>query len=77
MPDADLRKRIWRALGGPGMLLAGGAVAGLWRATKRGSRLVVDVEPVGRLGKAKGRGRGRGERLAPFRGATTVSVTWG
>ena len=78
VPDAAVRKRIWTALGGPGLVLAGGAVAGLWRAAKRGPRLTVAVEPLGRMGKARRVAvEGEAERLAPVRGATTVTVTWG
>ena len=48
VPDPELRKRIWGALGGPGIVLADGQVAGLWRPAKKGKKLVVTVEPTGR-----------------------------
>ncbi len=47
--DPELRKRIWTAIGGPGTVLVAGEVAGLWRSAKKGRKLVVTVEPLGKL----------------------------
>ena len=52
--DEAARKRIWAMLGGAGMVLADGEVAGLWRPAKKGKRLVVTVEPLGRSLKRHG-----------------------
>lgn len=41
--DADHRKELFRAVGGPGALLVDGAVTGTWRAKTTGSRLAVSV----------------------------------
>ena len=76
VPDAAARKRIWAMLGGAGMVLAGGEVAGTWRPAKKGKRLVVTVEP---LSPAALRGRdealaAEAERLAPFRGADVAEL---
>ncbi|WP_202637913.1 winged helix DNA-binding domain-containing protein [Bailinhaonella thermotolerans] len=46
VPDAGLRKRIWRASGNPGVVLVAGEVRALWRPKKTGRRLAVTVEPV-------------------------------
>jgi hypothetical protein len=43
-PDPALRKRIFVAVGRPGIVLHDGALAGLWRARKRGDVLDVTVE---------------------------------
>jgi hypothetical protein len=70
VPDADLRKRIWAALGGPGFALLDGEVAALWRPQKKGKRLVVALEPLRRLTAAETDALGaEAERIAPFRGA--------
>lgn len=70
--DPAVRKRIWTALGGPGTVLVGGEVAGLWRAAKKGKRLLVTVEPLGDLARrAKHELAAEAERMAPFRGADT------
>jgi hypothetical protein len=72
VPDAALRKRIWRVLGGPGTVLAGGEVAGVWRAAKKGRKLVVTVEPLDELAaSARDELAAEAARIAPFRGAET------
>jgi hypothetical protein len=76
--DAALRKRIWTALGGPGTLLVDGELAGLWRPVKKGKRLVVAVEQLGRVGaEAKEALAAEAERIAPFRGAERAELQIG
>jgi hypothetical protein len=76
VPDAAVRKRIWTSLGGPGMALVDGEVAGLWRPRKKASKLVVELEPLRAL-KARERVAlaEEAERLAPFRGAETAELS--
>ena len=62
VPDEAVRKRIWRSLGGPGMALVDGEVAGLWRPRKKGKRLVVELEPLRKLTRRRARGAGRRSR---------------
>jgi Winged helix DNA-binding domain len=76
--DPEVRKRIWTSIGGPGTVLADGEAAGLWRAAKKGRKLVVTVEPVGRLeAAAKDELAAEAERIAPFRGADTAETKIG
>jgi Winged helix DNA-binding domain len=78
IPDEAVRKRVWKMLGGPGTVLAGGEVVALWRPKKHGKRLVVNVEPLSRLTKpAKDGIEAEAARLAPYRGAETGEVAWG
>jgi hypothetical protein len=49
VPDAELRKRAFRPVASPGVVLQDGHVAGLWRARARGKRLAIDVEQIGRI----------------------------
>lgn len=78
VPDAAVRKRIWRPIGGPGMILVDGEIAGLWRATKKGSKLAISVEILGRLTKtAKAAVADEAARVAPFRGASSAELEWG
>jgi hypothetical protein len=74
-PDPAHRKALWPVLGRPGAVLAGGAVAGLWRPRKAGSSLTVAVElwasPTAALRKAV---EEQAERLAAFRGVTLKAV---
>ena len=73
--DPEVRKRIWTAIGGPGTVLVDGGVAGLWRSAKKGRKLVVTVEPLGKLtAAAKDELREETERIAPFRGAETAEL---
>jgi hypothetical protein len=75
VPDPVLRKRIWTALGGPGIVLVAGEVAGLWRPVKKGKRLLVTVESLGDLAApAKDELAAEVERTAPFRGADTGAL---
>jgi hypothetical protein len=46
-PDPALRKRIFVAVGRPGIVLHDGTLAGLWRARKRGDVLDVMVQWLG------------------------------
>jgi hypothetical protein len=75
VPDEATRKRIWVSLGGPGMALVDGEVAGLWRPRKKGGRLVVELEPLRALtGDEREALAAEAERLAPFRGADTAEL---
>jgi hypothetical protein len=49
VPDAELRKRAFRTVASPGVVLQDGQVAGLWRARARGKRLELEVEQVARI----------------------------
>jgi hypothetical protein len=69
--DPQVRKRIWTSLGGAGMVLADGAIAGTWRPAKKGRRLVVTVDATG-VGDDEL--AAEAERLAPFRGAQTAEI---
>jgi Winged helix DNA-binding domain len=72
VPEPGVRKRIWTALGGPGTVLVGGEVAALWRPAKKGRKLVVTVEPTGKLpSAAREELAAEVERIAPFRGGDT------
>ncbi|MDA2815253.1 winged helix DNA-binding domain-containing protein [Nocardiopsis sp. RSe5-2] len=47
VPDPVLRRRVWRAAGTPGTVLARGEIAGVWRRRTRGGRLDIEVAPFG------------------------------
>ena len=75
IPDPDVRKRIWTSLGGPGTVLVDGAIAGTWRPAKKGGKLLIAVEPLGRLtAAAKEELAAEAARIAPFRGAETADL---
>jgi hypothetical protein len=78
VPDAALGRRIWTSIGGPGTVLVDGEVAGLWRSNRKGNRLLVTVEPSGKLrAAARDELAAEVERLAPFRGAESGQLRMG
>jgi hypothetical protein len=75
LPDPALRRRLWRPVGGPGLLLLDGHPAATWRSQVRRGRLRVTVEPFGSLpAAARAAAEAEAQRLAPFRGATTAEL---
>ncbi len=73
--DGARRKQLWRTLGRPGAVLAGGELAGLWRPRKAGRALTVTVEPWGRVTAAvRGAVQEQAERLAASRGVALKAV---
>jgi hypothetical protein len=72
VPDQELRGRVFRPTGSPGVVLRDGELAGLWRARKKGKRLEVEVEELAALDLEAV--RSEAERIAPLRGCTDVAV---
>jgi hypothetical protein len=72
LPDPALRKKVWAAIGGAGIVLVDGSPAALWRARKQGKRLELSVDPFGKVPKRAL--QAEAERLAPHRGCTSVAV---
>jgi hypothetical protein len=72
LPDPALRKKVWVAVGGAGIVLVDGSPAALWRARKHGKRLELTVEAFGKVPKRAL--HLQAERLAPHRGCTSVEV---
>jgi hypothetical protein len=67
VPDEAARKDLWRTLGRPGAVLAGGEVVGTWRPRSQGTRLRLAVTMWDGSGLPDGVAE-QGERLAVFRG---------
>ena len=72
VPDAALRKRVFRPVASPGVVLQDGEVGGLWRARGRGARLELEVEPLGRIDREAL--AAEAERVAELRGAREVRL---
>ena len=51
-PQPANRKKVYRTLGGPGVVLHEANPVGTWRGAAKGKRYEVTVEPFGRLSKA-------------------------
>jgi hypothetical protein len=74
--DPAVRRRVWQAINGPGIVLADGAPVALWRGRRRGRRLDVELEPLGRLTRRRLAAiEDEAERAAAHRGAATARVT--
>ena len=50
--DPELRKRLFRPVASPGVVLRDGRLAGLWRARAKGRKAEITVEKLGRLARA-------------------------
>jgi len=77
LPDPALHRRVWKALGNPGVVLADGHIVGLWRPRKTGKRLVVTVEtfaPVSNQTRAEI--EAEAALLAPYRNCTSARVAY-
>jgi hypothetical protein len=63
-----LRKRLFRPVGSPGAVLSDGRLAGIWRATAKGRKLELTVEPLARLPRSELEREAR--HVAKLRGAS-------
>jgi hypothetical protein len=52
VPGQAHRKDLWRVLGNPGAVLAGGEIAGSWRAKSTAKKTTITVSPYARLDNA-------------------------
>jgi hypothetical protein len=71
-PDPELRKRLFRPVASPGVVLRDGRLAGLWRAKAKGRKVELTVEALGRLPRSELEEEGR--RVAELRGAAEAVV---
>jgi Winged helix DNA-binding domain len=72
VPDAELRKRTFRAVASPGVVLQDGQFAGLWRARARGKRLEVTVEQLAAIDRDAL--ETEADRVARLRGADGAAI---
>jgi hypothetical protein len=50
-PEAELRKRLFRPVASPGVVLSNGRLAGLWRVKARGTKTEITVEKLARVAR--------------------------
>ncbi|MFB6892913.1 DNA glycosylase AlkZ-like family protein [Kitasatospora sp. NPDC056327] len=75
VPDKAREKEIWRAIGGPGAVLAGAELVGVWRAKAAGRRLDLTVTPFAPLSAAVTKALGaEAATVASARGAADVAL---
>lgn len=71
-PDSALRKRLFRPVASPGVVLRDGSLAGLWRVKAKGKGAEIAVEKLGRLPRADL--EAEAQRVAELRGAAEVRL---
>ena len=77
LPDRELRARVRRPIGNPGVVLVDGDLAGLWRPAKKGRRLVLTVEPVTPAARRAAEAiEAEAALVAPHRGCGVAEVKW-
>ncbi|MFD4196145.1 DNA glycosylase AlkZ-like family protein [Amycolatopsis thermoflava] len=79
VPDRARQKEVWKILGNPGALLAGGEVAGVWRTKGSGrKRLDFTITAFDPLPPATRKAaEEEAERVARARGFADLRVSWG
>jgi hypothetical protein len=50
-PEAELRKRLFRPVASPGVVLSNGRLAGLWRVKAKGKKTEITVEKLARVAR--------------------------
>ena len=77
MPDKALHRRVWKAIGNPGVVLADGEVIGLWRPKKAGKRLQLTVEALASVSRrVRTAIEAEAALLAPRRGCTAAEIAF-
>jgi hypothetical protein len=77
VPDKVHHKEIWKVLGNPGVVLAGGEIAGTWRARTSGKRMRITVSLLWNLARSvRTRIEDEAARVAAVRGYPEFQVDW-
>src|SRR5918994_1125544 len=75
VPDPAQRRKIWRAVSNPGVLLVRGDLGGVWRQKTSGGRLTITLDPFAALTVAQRRAATvDAQALARHSGAPDVEV---
>ena len=76
LPDRELRRRLWRPVGSPGLVLIDGQARAIWSSHRKGRNLSVIVEPFGPLrGTERHAISDEADSIGPLRGAETTTLT--
>lgn len=70
VPDPALRKRLFPAVGRPGVVLSDGELRGLWRSRKRGDVLEIELDWIGEPVDVSAQARA----VARLRGSQDVKI---
>jgi hypothetical protein len=73
--DNKYHRDVWKPVGEPGTVLAGGRITGTWRQRKSGRNLTITIKTFGSLPDRDRKSLQReAEQVAPLRGAPSVDV---
>lgn len=73
--DKKYHREVWKTVGEPGTVLAGGEIIGTWRPHKSGRKLTITIKTFGSLpDRDKKSLHCEAEQVAPLRGASSVDV---
>jgi len=73
-PDSELRKRLFRPVASPGVVLRDGRLVGLWRVKAKGRKAEITIEKLGRF--ARGDVEDEARRIADLRAASEAELVW-
>ncbi|WP_419992465.1 winged helix DNA-binding domain-containing protein [Streptomyces boninensis] len=73
--DKKYHRDVWKTVGEPGAVLAGGEITGIWRPRKSGQKLTISVQTFGPLAARDRKAlEAEAEQITPLRGASSVTV---
>ena len=73
--DRKYHREVWKMVGEPGAVLAGGRVTGTWRPRKSGRKLSITIRTFGPLSDRDRKSlQAEAEQVGPLRGASSVEV---
>ncbi|MDR6555683.1 hypothetical protein J2809_000014 [Arthrobacter pascens] len=73
--DKKYHREVWKMVGEPGTVLAGGKITGTWRSHKSGRKLTITIKTFGSLPDRDRKSlQGEAEQVGPLRGASSVDV---
>lgn len=76
--DQKYHGEVWKTVGEPGAVLAGGKIVGIWRPRKTGRKLTLALKTFGPLPDPDRKSlQDEAEQVALLRGATSVDVDFG
>ncbi len=77
IPDKSLHRKLWRAVGNPGIVLVDGKPAAAWRSQKKGRVMNVTVETFADISqKKRPEIEAEAVTLAPYRGCSSVKIQY-
>ena len=76
--EKKYQREVWRSVGEPGTVLAGGKIVGTWRPGKSGRKLTLAVKAFGSLPNPDRKSiQNEAEQVARLRGVSSVNVEFG